>query len=350
MKPNKHRPGNLIFLFCSLPALIIVLIFSSQVSGADTPFQFSPYVEKFATGRIDWDKGLIYGVGRSYLNANKKHKHKAMGAAGLRASGNILKIAAGLRLNDQQTLESLGQGSLTIELKAFIHDREVEKHFVDDPKRPYYEVTRVADIKGISGLTSRLINHLKTQPVTGLPAKSDTKSSSLNDETEPWLVLDARNLSRGNQLNPALFPAIVSEDGSLVYELSRVNETALVQRGMTRYVTSEHSGSQLEHGKASLWNILANIDRLLSVYEAQAFDFPWPPSPRKKRRQFIVKNVQQATGLQKTTLLISARDALEIKKEDVSSKILKNCRVIVVMSSSIGGIEGKIPAFFALNL
>jgi hypothetical protein len=61
-----------------------------------------------------------------------------------------------------------------------------------------------------------------------------------------------------------------------------------------------------------------------------------------------VTNVKQIQGLKKTNLIISEGDAKRLKQEDSSSKILKQCRVIVVVSSSVGGIEGALQDLLAL--
>jgi len=68
---------------------------------------------------------------------------------------------------------------------------------------------------------------------------------------------------------------------------------------------------------------------------------------RRKRRKFIVVDVKQAGGLNKTNLIISEDDAHKLKKQDQASLILQECRVIVVVSSPIGGIEGSLDRFMA---
>ena len=48
-----------------------------------------------------------------------------------------------------------------------------------------------------------------------------------------------------------------------------------------------------------------------------------------------------------TNLLISDTDTRQLKSEDASSRILKQCRVIVIVSSPIGGVEGKTDTLLA---
>ncbi|MEJ2199915.1 MAG: hypothetical protein P8X63_02710 [Desulfuromonadaceae bacterium] len=54
-----------------------------------------------------------------------------------------------------------------------------------------------------------------------------------------------------------------------------------------------------------------------------------------------MKKVQNLQGLSRTNLVISEKDAQELKQEDASSQILQKCRVIIIVSSPIGGIEAR---------
>ncbi len=56
----------------------------------------------------------------------------------------------------------------------------------------------------------------------------------------------------------------------------------------------------------------------------------------------------QAEGLKKTNLVISQSDADQLKKEDISSQVLRECRVIVIVNSPIGGVEGNILQYINL--
>jgi len=77
---------------------------------------------------------------------------------------------------------------------------------------------------------------------------------------------------------------------------------------------------------------------------------PSEPAGKRLVKAGIIseKQLRQAQGLMKTNLVISEADAKEIQKENASSQILKKCRVIVVVSASLGGIEGRVPANLAL--
>jgi hypothetical protein len=128
-----------------------------------------------------------------------------------------------------------------------------------------------------------------------------------------------------------------------VYDLNTVEESSLVKNGLVRYVVSDKSKEEMSvlPGRRAL----ISLEDLFSPREARADE----RRKRKKRGKYIIKNVHQAQGLMKTNLVISEEDARDIRKEDASSQILKKCRVMVIVSSSIGGIEGSLLKHFALS-
>ncbi len=318
-----------------LTTLLLILALPS-ISTSINLNQLSPYVQKYPMGSIDWDKGLIFGIGRAYLDDNSFSKPRTQGAAQVMASGNIVKLAAGLRLDDKKTLKSLGKEKSTFKIEAFVRDAEFSKTLVDNNNRPYYEIVRVAKIKGVEGITAQILSATAKEPVKWIPPPRSAKTK-LDDDDEPWLVIDARRLHPTLKAEPALFPKIISANGEEIYGLRLVNKNALVQRGMTSYVTSLQWDSKLESIE-TIETILARVSAALTVREASAAE----KRQRKKRQRFVVKDVKGVKGLRRTNLVVSASDAQDLKREDSSTKILQNCRVIVVLSSPTGGIEGAI--------
>jgi hypothetical protein len=332
-----------IFRFKLIAFLTLFILFLPAFSSSIEDDRFFPFIETYTNGRIDWESGFIYGVGRGYLHLNNDSDANARRAAHVIASGNILKIAAGVRLDDQRTLETLGKDRVVIELKALVRYKVHKTEFIKDDKQPYYEVTLLAPLTGVEGLTSMLITRLKTVPLDWMNLPKPSGEAVTYDEEKPWLVLDARDLPKEGRVKPAVFPRIVSETGEVVYEPGMTDESALIQRGMARYVVSEEPKEGLVSQKDSVEQILEKAGFIISTVEAVAGE----PEKRAKRKNYIVKDVRQAQGLMNTNLLISAADTHDLKSEDASSSILKQCRVIVIVSSPIGGIEGKIPKFLA---
>jgi hypothetical protein len=319
--------------------LMWLLINTPTAIVAKDELQLKAYLETFPIGRIDWKDGIIYGIGRGYLDLNKGSKDGALRAAQVISAGNILKLAAGMRVDDQRFLKSLGGGRVVIELKAHLKLTKVETKFISEGPRPYYQVTQKTPLTGVSGLTSNLLKQLKQRPSEWKEFPQSTTPQVTGEGQAPWLVLDARKLPVGEKAQPALFPKIVSETGQTVYEISKVDEAALQKNGMAKYTISDDKISALLPPNVENSITLTQLLAVLNTKEALAQD----PKRRKRRAQYIVKDVKAAQGLLKTNLVISAQDAQHILAEDSSNKVLKNCRVIVILSSPIGGIEGKEP-------
>ena len=306
---------------------------------AKDELQLKAYLETFPIGRIDWKEGIIYGIGRGYLDLNKGSKDRALRAAQVISAGNILKLAAGMRVDDRRFLKSLDGGRVVIELKAHIRLTKVETKYVSEGPRPYYLVTQKTPLTGVSGLTSNLLKQLRKRPSEWKEFPQSTTPQAINEDQAPWLVLDARKLPMSGKAQPALFPKIVSETGQTIYEVGKVAEAALQKNGMAKYTVSDDKVSAMLPEKTDNSAILRQLFAFLSAEDALAQN----SKRRKKRGQFIVKDVKSAQGLLKTNLVISEQDAQHILSEDSSNKVLRNCRVIVILSSPIGGIEGKEP-------
>ena len=302
-------------------AFCIILLPAVSRSAENT--MFSPYIENYPVGWIDWDHAIIYGTGRAHLDVHGNSRPTALRAARVIASGSILKLAAGLRLDERRTLESLGKGRVVIQLRAFLRVKDHKVEFIEGVKRPYYEVTRLTPISGVEGLTTKLLNYLKSTPHEWRDFPKRSTGTELGDEDKPWLVLDARKLSQENRAQPALFPKVSSTTGETLYELKKVDEAAMIKRGMARYVAYSKSQGKERSEKGVVEHIFAKAGILLSAKEAIAGE----KRKRRKRRKFIVKEVRQVQGLMKTNLVISEKDAIALKAKDAATQILKKCRL-----------------------
>lgn len=347
-------------------ALVLFCMFCLPgISASVDEISFESFIEKHGNGWIDWDKGLIYGIGRGYLSKNRNNRPLSQGVAGVLASGSIVKLAAGIHLDDARTLETLGSNRVTIHLEAFLKDKQHKSTFVDDGNDPYYEVIHVASMKGVSGLTAKLLDHFSTEDSSwrDFPVRPLKPRAELDDNDLPWLVLDARGLANNEQVQPAMFPKITSETGEIIYELQKVEEAALLNRGMMRYVVSDEPLTALRSDYGTMDRLLAKAgfifgidmaragtaERSLQVPVFAAKSAAAKNTKRKKRGRYIVTDAKAVQGLAKTNLVVSAQDAINLKAEDASSKILQKCRVLVIVSSPIGGIEGTLPTRLAMN-
>lgn len=336
------RSGFQVARLLSIFIIMTGLILAPAVVNSDEERAFSAFIQQFATGQIDWNKGIIYGTGRAYLDQNANSIPMAMRAAQLIAAGNILKLAAGVNLDDRRKLGELGGGNFVIHLKAFLRFAEHETRLVEDPARPYYEVTRKTHLTGISGLNIQILKQMKSG-TDGFRIPAAPAGPIEESEDAPWLVLDARNLPGLVRVQPALFPKIATPTGSAVYEIGSINPAALEKRPMVSYVESAEDLRHLQSRHFPGSRLEALADLFLSPRQAIAQE----GKIRKKRRRFIVKKAGGLQGLSKTNLVISQKDALALQAEDAASQILKNCRVIVIVSSPVGGVEGQLPRYLS---
>lgn len=302
---------------------------------------FSPYIEHFPNGKIDWDNGFFYGTGDGYPHLNDGSKARALKVAQAGALSAILQVAYRLRVDDQRLLADLENEKASIHISAFVHYEPFKREFVTEGDQPFFRVTYRAPINGVNGLTGRLFSHFKSRPLTFQDFPGSGFSE--NDGSALWLILDARSLEQNRTVQPALFPKIVTEDGKIVYEFSKVNEDALIKRGMARYVVTDKNRDDLLSWAEQI--PMARFMTIISPSIAQAAE----KNKRKKRERYIIKDVEQVRGIMKTDLVISESDAKSINAEDASSQILGNCRVIVIVSSSIGGIEGRFIDYLAFD-
>jgi hypothetical protein len=108
MKPDPNFTSEKKFKWKTIACVILFILFLPAFSSSIQDDRFSSFIEKYPNGSIDWDNGLIYGIGRGYLHLNNASDASARRAAHVIAAGNILKVAAGVRLDDRRTLETLG--------------------------------------------------------------------------------------------------------------------------------------------------------------------------------------------------------------------------------------------------
>jgi len=343
--PQSIKSNYFVIHLTAITLVTLGLLFSPATVNSGEDHRFTAFIQKFATGRIDWDRGIIYGTGRAYLDQNRQSIPMTIRVAKLIAASNILKLAAGINIDDRRKLGELSDGNFVINLKAFLRFTEHDARLVDDTGRPYYEVTRKTHLTGISGLNVQILKQMKAIDPAVLQYPQKAAEPVRESEEDPWLVLDARDLPEPGRVQPALFPEIATTTGETLYNLGSINPAALEKRPMVSYVESTEDFKYLQSVNTQAGPLTALLDTFFNTQAAIAEE----GKSRKKRRRFIVKKVQGMQGLSRTNLVISQKDALALRQEDSASRILKNCRVIVIVSSPVGGVEGKLPGYMAAS-
>lgn len=323
----------------TLLMLLFALVLTPHIVVAQPEPLFTPHIERYNNGYIDWDAGVIYGFGRAYADNNRGSRAKTMAAAQMVAAANIVKLASGLHLDDRHTLDKLGHGTFVLKLRAFLRYYPVQRKFVSNTNRPYADITMASPMRGIEGLTAQLLTQLKKRPLEWqkYPLPDPVGYRSQQEADNSWLVIDTRQLPRTAAVQPSLFPKISSSSGQTIYDLNQVYQSAATQRGLARYVHSNASAQQimlsLNAPAPSSWQLWTRWLNPVST--------AWAGS-RTKRPRYIVTSARQVRGMARTNLVISNYDAQRLRQEDAASKILKECRVIIITSAPIGGIEGRL--------
>jgi hypothetical protein len=192
----------------------------------------------------------------------------------------------------------------------------------------------------------------ETQPAK--PATDDEYNKKPASDVEE-VIIDARGLQEEGGLNPALFPKVefVDNNGNTqtVYELSEVEESSAKSNGMVQYVNSNtpfEKISQLVGPRAIVLRASAvrrGSVRLAGLHLPVCFqegvDFTGPKGEQKKKVEYKFKAVH-AAGVEKANIVITARDALELKKTDEAAKVLTKCKVIIITGGDIAGKEGSL--------
>ncbi|HSP05524.1 MAG TPA: hypothetical protein VLR94_00015, partial [Acidobacteriota bacterium] len=142
------------------------------------------------------------------------------------------------------------------------------------------------------------------------------------------VVIDARAIA----VSPALFPKVQDPQKKDVYSVKHVSQDDLQKRGMASYATVSRD---------------VQITRLFP--KALVIPVSYMPegaadSAKAKRRQGYKPLVVKATGADgkaiKANLVVSEEDARKLQQLDQATGALKQCRVVVVVSSEVGGLEG----------
>jgi len=193
-----------------------------------------------------------------------------------------------------------------------------------------------------------------TEPKEVEPEPTEPKEEEPREYDE--IIIDARPAAQtGAGVNPALYPEVQFKDkeGNVqtVYDLSEADHDACSSNGMVQYVNSNTPFEKISKLAGSRTLVLrGKLIRVVSlrvaglnlpIYFQEGVDFTGKKGQMKKKFRYKFKAVK-ASGLQKANIMISARDALELKKTDDAAKILKKCKVIIISGGDIAGKEGSL--------
>lgn len=326
------------------------------VNESDDPF--AAYIQEFMFtdtragislySCVNWREGFLKSEG-----IGKKGSRRA---AELVARNNALKTLLVVNLNSTVTLQQYftRQTQVRISIQNVLIKNAEIQDLPADPKKPD-EVNVIVTLPfyGISGLSSFFLDD---QEIYLEPPAADTQS--LPPDTPPksgeytGIIVDARDIPN---VEPALFPKIVSEDGEVVYEASQVNKDVLRTQGMAEYVRDLPEKTAWRIGENPLIVkpiLLASATEPHGVFLnsgslKHSLQYPLlaQTETRKRRRKGNNLTVQstESAGEIPVNVVVSVEDAKKIKQLNEKNQLDQQGQYTILIGREIGGVQGQYP-------
>jgi len=197
--------------------------------------------------RIDWAAGAVHAVGigigqkltpkGTEKGAVAQQRLLAEQAANYRAINNALKILSGIRLADGKPPAKSFIARINAVVKG--HQPTVLKK-VDDTKRVYVIVAMKVPLWGVKGLTAGLFGEYRKSYKIKYGLKTTEKVEIKKEtDTDTYIVLDMR----GTKHKPVLLPRIEKEDGTVLVDVTTVDEDSVKKKGMVQYYVEDEKKS-----------------------------------------------------------------------------------------------------------
>jgi hypothetical protein len=253
-----------------------------------TMAQIQPVAGK---GSIDWGNRTVTAVGIGAPNPAMPEvtaRPMAIRAARDVALRNALELIKGIQMNSSTTVENfmVQSDQIRTSVEGYIRKFEASEPRYMSDKTIEITVTIPMDAALAEAV---LPSSIQAQPLASVPAVQVAKAQNFSG-----LIIDARGMGA----IPALVPKILDEDGKEVYGSAYVSREWAVKWGMAGYAKTPQQAAGLR-------------DRIGTT-----------PG--------MIKAVK-ATGASRCDLVISNRDALEVRAAAKSMKFLSDCRVIIIV-------------------
>ncbi len=332
------------------------ILFAFSPAYSDEPGEYEPLVSGFHScqrstsgGSIDWTEGVIIAEGKGYADGTSDQQRlMASRAAKLDAAANALAISLGINVNANGRASGIRNGQRI--LKGYIKGHTVsEESWYPDHTPPEYRLTLRVPFWGAKGISKVFIEQQKS-----LTRRQNTSRMQLTqttvDVSDSVLVIDAR----GTDLQPCLFPEIITDKGTVLYDINTITSSQSGMKPLVHYVESEQ---QLKDARTSLGNrtgksssgspriILAsyNQDNPQPEPTAEPADSPEPDKKKNKRkRRRVSVKAKKAEGELKGKIVLTKEDADKLSKSEVGASLLRKSQVVIVVDSAAAGIQGML--------
>jgi len=190
-------------------------------------------------GHIDWEEGYIYAVGDgvpptdaiSPAQARVRAKRAAIDTAYAR----LLEMAEAVRVDTESTTVNYINESHVVatRVSGLIQNAEIVtlRHFEDGS----YQIKMRMPIKGREGLAS-VVLPVQMEKAMRIGIAYEISTEHISEAVEPGeaytgLIVDARGL----EVQPAMYPRLITMAGEVVYDLMSANPNAVIEKGLVEY-------------------------------------------------------------------------------------------------------------------
>ena len=203
---------------------------------------------------------------------------------------NALETIRGIYLNSSTTVQNFMTSNdlVSTRIDGFVKgfQQQGREHYMSDGS---VELTMSIPLDGIGGIEDMLL----AQSVSASPKTEIAGPTASKETVFSGLVFDCRGL----KLKPAISPKIIDESGNEIYGSAFVSKDWAIKYGMVGYSKDIKDAAKLE---------------------------------RLGDKPGLVKAVR-ASGENLTDIIISNKDAEEIRSAAKNLKFLSECRVVLVL-------------------
>jgi hypothetical protein len=239
-------------------------------------------IETFSHGQVDWTAGLVLSLASATSAAQRGAGAVAYQTATQAARQGLLRVFDQVRFDATQMLgQALRQADTPRqELEALVaHATVVETRYA-----PGGAVETAVQLPFAGQLTALFL-----PAVSSVTPDSEPRTEAVHT----GVVIDARGLA----IEPALFPRIVDERGQTLYASESVDREAAVQQGYVAY--------------------------------AKAFD--QAPAQARIGAHPLVLRALRVAGESRVDLVLSDTEATRIRDYAATRRLVRQCRVLIVM-------------------
>ncbi len=344
-----------------IPAAAVAALLVAPAGAAAQPHQAPPpegprpYVEQLENAYIDWGEGIAAAWGRflpSGTGARERLETRRR-VAELDAKARLLRIVERVRATSEIRVGD--RPDFVERVRGIVRGAVI----VEEGERPggVYEVLVTVPLHGVEGLSYAI--HQVNRPTAGgatdrgtVAAPAGPGPDTPGDEAPTSLLIDAR----GTGLLPALLPRILGEDGRVIASPETVDQAALRERGMAAYATQQNGASQRRPpvddarprvavaalGEPAHGAVPARFagSRPPGEEPAPAADPNASRFARRRGPRSYRLKASAASGSLKADVVLSKEDADRLEASPATSRLLRECRVLIIVESPVGGVEG----------